>query len=90
MAHTHRASPFLALLLISNILLVTTWQAVAARSSSISKNSNTQDKKEPEWLFKHDGRVEMTHLSQTLVLKFPFLAVVVEFHQQFIHELTHA
>lgn len=53
-----RASSFLAILLISSILLVTAWQAVAGRSS-IAKNSNTQDKKEPEWLFKSDGRVHI-------------------------------
>nr|AFK34490.1 unknown [Lotus japonicus] len=48
----HRVSLLLSLLLISNILLV----AVAGRSN-FAMNSNTQDKKEPEFLFKHDGRV---------------------------------
>ncbi|KAK7404969.1 hypothetical protein VNO78_06061 [Psophocarpus tetragonolobus] len=42
-----KASCFLALVLISNILLATT---VAGR---------TQDKKEPQFLFKHDGRVHV-------------------------------
>ncbi|XP_061348535.1 putative cell wall protein [Gastrolobium bilobum] len=51
----HRASSFLPLVLISTILLVTAWQGVSGRS--IAKNSNTEDKKEPEWLFKSDGRV---------------------------------
>ncbi|XP_027348636.1 putative cell wall protein [Abrus precatorius] len=50
----YRASTFLALVLISNILLVTT---IAGRS--IAKNSNNQDKKEPQWLFKSDGRVHI-------------------------------
>ncbi|KAK7312781.1 hypothetical protein VNO77_36913 [Canavalia gladiata] len=51
----YRVSSFLALVLISNILLVTTLQAVVGRS--IAKSSNNQDKKEPQWLFKSDGRV---------------------------------
>lgn len=57
MADRGRASSFLALALISNILLVSTWQAVAGRS--IGKNHNTQDKKEPQWLLKPDGRVHI-------------------------------
>lgn len=48
-------STFLALLLVSNILLATTWQAVAGRNTP--KNSKTQDKKEPEFFFHSDGRV---------------------------------
>ncbi|TKY66885.1 putative cell wall protein [Spatholobus suberectus] len=47
-----KASSFLALVLISNILLAT---AVAGRS--IAKDSNTQDKKEPQFLFNSDGGV---------------------------------
>ena len=47
-----RAYSFSALLLIFNILLVTNWQAVAGRN--IAKNSDNDDKKEPQFLFKHD------------------------------------
>ncbi|CAL5211953.1 unnamed protein product [Lathyrus oleraceus] len=47
-----RAYSFFALLLIFNILLVTNWQAVAGRN--IAKNSDKDDKKEPQFLFKHD------------------------------------
>jgi len=47
-----RAHSFFALFLIFNILLVTTLQAVAGRS--IAKNSDNDDKKEPEFLFKHE------------------------------------
>jgi len=46
------AYSFFALFLIFNILLVTTQQAVAGRS--IAKNSDNDDKKEPQFLFKHD------------------------------------
>lgn len=52
----YKASSFPALVLISNILLATTWQAVAARNT-IPRNSNTNDKKEPQWLFKSEGGV---------------------------------
>ncbi|KAE9593023.1 putative cell wall protein [Lupinus albus] len=44
----YKASFFLALILISNILLLN----VAGRS--IGKNSNNQDKKEPQFFFKHE------------------------------------
>jgi len=47
-----RVYSFFALFLIFNILLVTTRQAVAGRS--IAKNSDNDDKKEPQFLFKHD------------------------------------
>ncbi|KAL9297675.1 hypothetical protein ACSQ67_023571 [Phaseolus vulgaris] len=47
-----KASPFLALVLISNILIAT---AVAGRS--IAEKTNTQDKKEPQFLFKSHDRV---------------------------------
>ncbi|RDX83687.1 putative cell wall protein, partial [Mucuna pruriens] len=47
-----KASSFLALVLIFNVLLATT---VAGRS--IAKNSNTEDKKEPQFFFKSDGKV---------------------------------
>ncbi|XP_004506558.1 putative cell wall protein [Cicer arietinum] len=53
----HRANySFFALLLIFNILLVTTLQAVAARS--IAKNSNNQDFEDAKfyWLKKHLGK----------------------------------
>ncbi|WJX49794.1 hypothetical protein P8452_36185 [Trifolium repens] len=43
-----RAYSFFAFLLIFNIVLVTKWQAVAGRSIA------NDDKKEPEFLFKHD------------------------------------
>jgi hypothetical protein len=43
-----RAYSFFAFLLIFNILLVTKWQAVVGRSIA------NDDKKEPEFLFKHD------------------------------------
>ncbi|XP_061337572.1 putative cell wall protein [Gastrolobium bilobum] len=52
----YKASSFLAFLLISNIMLATTWQAVAGRHI-IPKISNTQDKKEPQFFFKSDGSV---------------------------------
>ncbi|KAK7290917.1 hypothetical protein RIF29_05697 [Crotalaria pallida] len=41
---------FFAFLLLSSIMLATTWQAVA-RHNIVPKNSNTQDKKEPQFLF---------------------------------------
>ncbi|BAT90175.1 hypothetical protein LR48_Vigan08g110000 [Vigna angularis] len=47
-----KASSFLALVLISNILI-----AIAVAGRSISKNTNTQDKKEPQFLFKSHDRV---------------------------------
>ncbi|XP_058759526.1 putative cell wall protein [Vicia villosa] len=47
-----RAYSFFALLLIFNILFVTNWQAVAGRN--FAKNSDNDDKKEPQFLFKHD------------------------------------
>lgn len=50
----YKASSFLAFILITNILLVTTFQAVAKRNI-IPKNSNTNDKKEPQWFFHFDG-----------------------------------
>lgn len=51
----YEAPSFLAILLISNILLTTTCQAVAKRNI-LPKNSNTmQDKKEPQWFFNSDG-----------------------------------
>ncbi|PNX85081.1 hypothetical protein L195_g041147 [Trifolium pratense] len=43
-----RAYSFFAFLLIFNILLVTTWQAIAGRTIA------NDDKKEPEFLFKHE------------------------------------
>ncbi|XP_027344300.1 putative cell wall protein [Abrus precatorius] len=43
-----------ALLLISTILFATTWQAVDGRHIT-PKNSNIQDKKEPQWMFNSDG-----------------------------------
>lgn len=47
-----RVYSFFALFLIFNILLVTTQEAIAGRS--IAKNSDNDDKKEPEFLFKHE------------------------------------
>ncbi|RHN60137.1 hypothetical protein MtrunA17_Chr4g0022191 [Medicago truncatula] len=47
-----RVYSFFALFLIFNILLVTTRQAVAGRN--IAKNSDNDEKKEPQFLFKHD------------------------------------
>jgi hypothetical protein len=47
-----RAYSFFALFLIFNILLLTTQEAIAGRS--IAKNSNNDDKKEPQFLFKHE------------------------------------
>lgn len=47
----YEASSFLALILVANVLLSTTCQA----RNSIPKNSNTDDKKEPQWLFHFDG-----------------------------------
>lgn len=62
-------STFLALLLISNVLLATTWQALAGRN--IPKHSITQDKKEPEWLFHSDGHVYIPGIGRvTLPPKF--------------------
>lgn len=46
-----RAYSFFAYFLIFNIL-VTNWQTVAGRN--VGKNSNNDDKKEPQFLFKHD------------------------------------
>ncbi|XP_020229494.1 putative cell wall protein [Cajanus cajan] len=51
----YKPSPFLALLLISTILLATTWQ-VSGRHIS-PKNSNTRDKKEPQFFSSSDGSV---------------------------------
>ncbi|KAK7324733.1 hypothetical protein VNO77_28534 [Canavalia gladiata] len=48
------SSSFLALVLISTILVATAWQASAGRHIT-PKNSNTQDKKEPQWLIHSDG-----------------------------------
>ena len=63
----YKASSLIAFLLISNILLVTTWHAVAARG--IAKNpNNNHDKKEPQWLFKSDGRV---HIPGFGTVRFP-------------------
>ncbi|XP_058780007.1 putative cell wall protein [Vicia villosa] len=47
----YKASSFLALVLIANVLLSNTCQA----RNSIPKNSNTDDKKEPQWFFHFDG-----------------------------------
>ncbi|XP_014493708.2 putative cell wall protein [Vigna radiata var. radiata] len=48
-----KASSFLSLVLISNILI-----AIAVAGRTISKNTNTQqDKKEPQFLFKSHDRV---------------------------------
>lgn len=47
----YKASTFLALILITNILLNTTCQA----RNSIPKNSNTDEKKDPQWFFHFDG-----------------------------------
>ncbi|KAG4972021.1 hypothetical protein JHK82_037688 [Glycine max] len=49
-----RPSSFLALLLITTILLATTWQAVARRHIG-PKHSNNGDKKEPQFLFPPEG-----------------------------------
>lgn len=46
---------FLTLFLISSILLATTLQALARRNTP--QNPKTQDKKEPDWLFHHDGHI---------------------------------
>lgn len=59
----YKASSFLALFLISNILVATTFQAAAGRKI-IPKNSNTQDKKEPEWFFNFDGGVFVPGIGQ--------------------------
>ena len=45
----------LALLFISSILLATAWQAAAR--NNIPKNTETQDKKEPEWFSHSHGGV---------------------------------
>ncbi|KAK7263631.1 hypothetical protein RJT34_31224 [Clitoria ternatea] len=50
----YRASSFLAFVIISNILLVTTWQAVAGRSIG-----NNDKKLEPELFFKSHGKVHI-------------------------------
>jgi hypothetical protein len=50
-----RAYSFFAFLLIFNIVLVTKWQAVAGRSIA------NDDKKEPEFLFKHDHHGKKFH-----------------------------
>lgn len=47
-----RVYSFFALVLIFNILLVTNCQAVSGRN--FAKNSDNDDKKEPQFLFKHD------------------------------------
>lgn len=47
----YKASSFLALILVANVLLSTTCQA----RNSIPRNSNTDDKKEPQWFFHFDG-----------------------------------
>ncbi|XP_045799510.1 putative cell wall protein [Trifolium pratense] len=47
----NKASIFIALILINNMLLNTTCQA----RNIIPKNSNTNDKKEPQWFFHFDG-----------------------------------
>ncbi|WJX69232.1 hypothetical protein P8452_53507 [Trifolium repens] len=47
----YKASFFIALILINNILLNTTCQA----RDIVPKNSNTDDKKEPQWFFHFDG-----------------------------------
>ncbi|KAG5020933.1 hypothetical protein AAZX31_06G277200 [Glycine max] len=48
-----KVSFFLALVLVSNILLLDT----TAAGRSIGENSNSEEKKEPEFLFKHEGGV---------------------------------
>ncbi|OIW06030.1 hypothetical protein TanjilG_11717 [Lupinus angustifolius] len=45
----YKASFFLALILVSNILL-----AVNVAGRSIGKNSNNPDKKEPQFFFRHE------------------------------------
>jgi hypothetical protein len=52
-----RAYSFFAFLLIFNILLVTTWQAIAGRSIA------NDDKKEPEFLFKYEYGKKFHHPS---------------------------
>ncbi|KAL5082169.1 hypothetical protein RYX36_010590 [Vicia faba] len=47
----NKASSFLALVLIVNVVLSTTCQA----RNSIPNKSNTDDKKEPQWFFHFDG-----------------------------------
>lgn len=50
----YKTSSFIAFILITNILLSTTFQA-AAKRNIIPKNSNINDKKEPQWFFHFDG-----------------------------------
>ncbi|CAJ1956536.1 unnamed protein product [Sphenostylis stenocarpa] len=51
-----KPSSLLGLLLITTILLATTWQAVARRHIK-PKNSHKGDKKEPQFLFPSDGYI---------------------------------
>jgi len=51
-----KLSSLLAFLLITTILLATTWQAVARRHIK-PKNSHKADKKEPQFLFPSDGYI---------------------------------
>ncbi|OIW18416.1 hypothetical protein TanjilG_10280 [Lupinus angustifolius] len=52
----YKASCSFLALLISSILLATTWQ-VGARHNIVPNNSNTEDKKEPQFLSMSDGSV---------------------------------
>ncbi|KAK7335505.1 hypothetical protein VNO80_27390 [Phaseolus coccineus] len=51
-----KLSSLLAFLLITTILLATTWQGVARRHIK-PKNSHKADKKEPQFLFPSDGYI---------------------------------
>ncbi|ESW21870.1 hypothetical protein PHAVU_005G106200 [Phaseolus vulgaris] len=51
-----KLSSLLAFLLITTILLATTWQGVARRHTK-PKNSHKADKKEPQFLFPPDGYI---------------------------------
>ncbi|KAK7401974.1 hypothetical protein VNO78_13883 [Psophocarpus tetragonolobus] len=51
-----KPSSFLALLIITTLLLVTAWQTVAGRHIG-PENSNKGDKKEPQFLFPPDGYI---------------------------------
>ncbi|CAL0322649.1 unnamed protein product [Lupinus luteus] len=53
---SYKASSSFLALLISSILLATTWQVVA-RHNIVPKNPNTEDKKEPQFLSMSDGSV---------------------------------
>ncbi|BAT92264.1 hypothetical protein LR48_Vigan05g151000 [Vigna angularis] len=51
-----KLSSLFAFVLITTILLATTWQAVARRHTKL-KNSYKGDKKEPQFLFPSDGYI---------------------------------